>query len=104
MDDKSDGMLYLVDSGAQISILPRAVYDQYYDRTTTPLSESDMTIKAGNETRVECHGIAHCLIKLGGVFIRHPFYICEDAAVPILGIKFQEVHDLHLWPAEKAMF
>ena len=104
MDDKSDGMLYLVDSGAQISILPRAVYDQYYDRTTTPLSESDMTIKAGNDTRVECHGIAHCLIKLGGVFIRHPFYICEDATVPILGIKFQEVHDLHLWPAEKAMF
>ena len=64
MDDKSDGMLYLVDSGAQISILPRAVYDQYYDRTTTPLSESDMTIKAGNDTRVECHGIAHCLIPL----------------------------------------
>ena len=51
MDDKSDGMLYLVDSGAQISILPRAVFDQYYDRTTTPLTESDMTIKAGNDTR-----------------------------------------------------
>ena len=50
MDDKSYSIFFLVDSRAQTSIVPRAVNDQFHDRTTTPLSESDMMIKAGNDT------------------------------------------------------
>ena len=104
MGDDSGGKLFLIDSGAQISIMPRAVYDAMYDKTTTPLLSSDLEIRAGNDTTVKCHGIAHCLVKIDDSIIRHPFYVCEDATVPILGIKFQEMHDLHLWAAKKAVY
>ena len=104
MDGMKDGKLFLVDSGAQVSILPRVVYDQFYDRTTTPLCVSDMNIRARNGTQVKCYGYAHCLIKIDDSYIRHPFYVCEDATVPILGIKFQEVHDLHVCPTERTVF
>ena len=92
------GRLFLVDTGAMISVLPKKIYDQIDDYYKSDMQEATKTVRAGNNSRCDVKGVAHIDFKIADTYYKHPFYVCGDATQPILGIDFQAKYDMYLRP------
>ena len=46
--------LNLIDSGAQVSVIPKKLYDKISDRKRTALMTAAVDIKAGNGSSIKC--------------------------------------------------
>ena len=54
----------LMDTGADISILPAHLYENTKDEYKQPLQISDKNIKAGNNTKCDTRGIAEIQLRI----------------------------------------
>ena len=66
-------VLTLIDSGAQVSVLPCKLYEKLPKEKQHPKSKSTVKIKAGNGTEIKCFGVAPVEFGFQG---RHSFTIC----------------------------
>ena len=87
-------VITLVDTGAAVSILPAPLFNKLptEQRKLTPTT---LDIRAGNDTKIICNGIAKLAIWFQPLTKRyeHEFYICNEDTVPILGMDFMSEHD-----------
>ena len=83
----------LMDTGADISILPAHLYENTKDEYKQPLQISDKNIKAGNNTKCDTKGMAEIQLRIEScekerMRFKQKFYVCGDATTPILGTDF----------------
>ena len=95
---KEQGRLFLVDTGAMISVLPFSIYNQIDSYHKSPLQQTKKTVRAGNNSKCDVKGVADIDFQIADKYYKHPFYICGDATQPILGIDFQTKFDMYLRP------
>ena len=59
------------------------------------MTPTTLDIRAGNDTKIICNGIAKLAIWFQPLTKRyeHEFYICNEDTVPILGMDFMSEHD-----------
>ena len=73
-----------------VSILPTKMYEEIQKFYKSPLEQPDKTIRAGNNSKCICDGMAKISFKIEDLTFEHVFYVCKDASQPILGIDFME--------------
>ena len=83
-----------------VSILPTKIYSEIQDFNKSPLEQPDKTIRAGNNSKCICDGMAKVEFKIENLSFEHVFYICRDATQPILGIDFMEKSRMSINPGE----
>ena len=85
-------VLTLIDSGAQVSVLPCKLYEKLPKEKQHPKSKSTVKIKAGNGTEIKCFGVAPVEFGFQGMTFVYNLYVVEDTVQPILGYDF--MHDV----------
>ena len=94
----------LIDTGAQISVLPKNLYDAIPVNVRPALRDSKVMIKAGNGTVIQCHGVATVSIEFQGMSFDQEFHVVEDTVQPILGYDFlHEGKDTVLRPSSHSV-
>ena len=84
--DKKTGTRYLIDTGADVSVLPASSEDRK--------SESFITLAAANRSAIATYGIRHVVVDLGlRRHLNHPFFIA-DVGSAIIGADFLAEFDL----------
>ena len=56
--------MFLIDSGAGVSILPEELYRQIPEADRPPLVTTDLDIRAGNMTPIDIIGRIHLLVRI----------------------------------------
>ena len=103
LNNSKTASLMLLDTGANICLMPKQVYDDVEPSKRTPLRTSDRTISAGNGSRVRVHGMAEVKFEAGGQIFRQLFYVVEDTVRAILGLDFLTKHDAHIMVGRRAI-
>ena len=91
----------LIDTGAQISVLPKHVYDALSKEVRLALRPSNVVIKVGNGTVIKCYGVAKVKFEFQGMTFEHDLHVVENTVQqPILGYDFlHETGDAVLRPS-----
>ena len=84
--------LALVDSGATVSTLPKKLFEAIPERTRPILVPSDVRIKAGNDTAIDCLGMSDVTVQLQDYEFEQRFYVCTDETIGVLGTDFLRRH------------
>ena len=95
-----EGRLFLVDTGAMVSVLPLKLYEEIDSSFRNKLEPATLTLRVGNNSKCDVRGIAQVDFEIGGTLYRHPFYVCADSTQPILGIDFQTKVDMYVRPSQ----
>ena len=80
--------LALVDCGATVSTLTKTLYDQILIDKRQLLAPADVKIRAGNDTRINCLGMADFTVRIENYEIEQRFYVCTDETISVLGTDF----------------
>ena len=84
--DRHSGVLFLVDTGAQISVIPPAATDRNLS--------SNLTLQAVNNTTIRTYGTRSLTLNLGLRRIFRWVFVIADVTHAILGADFLEHHHL----------
>ena len=82
--------MFLIDSGAGVSILPEELYRQIPEADRPPLVTTDLDIRAGNMTPIDIIGRIHLLVRIQHLDYQCIFHVSRDAVQPILGMDFMQ--------------
>lgn len=85
--DRKDGTVYLVDTGADVSVLPRGMLRETY-------KVSDLRLYAANNTEIRTYGTKMQTLDIG---LRRPFrwnFVIADIKQPIIGADFLAHHGI----------
>ena len=96
--------LTAIDTGADVSVLPRQLYDSIPDEIRNPLRPTETIIQVHNNI-IHCHGIAAVAFEFQGMQFDFDVCVVDDVIQPILGYDFlQAAGDTEVLPAtEKIM-
>ena len=95
-----EGRLFLVDTGAMVSVLPLKLYEEIDPYYRNKLKPATLTLRVGNNSKCDVRGIAEVDFVLADTLYKHPFYVCADSTQPILGIDFQTKVDMYVRPSQ----
>ena len=95
-----EGRLFLVDTGAMVSVLPLNLYEEIDPYFRGELKTASKTLRAGNNSKCDVRGIADIDFEIADTVYKHPFYVCADSTQPILGIDFQTKVDMYVRPSQ----
>jgi hypothetical protein len=98
------GKYFLVDTGATISILPLALWQDISTDDKTEIQQTSMRIRAGNDSNCDVRGTSQVRFSIADKEYVQDFYICSDATAAILGMDFQAKYDMYLRPAKNQLF
>ena len=97
-------VLTLIDSGAQVSLIPKHVYEKLPRRKRAPLQPTEMKIAMGNGNRIEVYGRADIAFEFQGLKFQYGMYVVEDSVQPLLGYDFlRDTGDAHISPSEHSV-
>ena len=85
--------LMLLDSGAQMSIIPLHIYAALPLCDRPVVRPEPFPITAGNGTVVQSLGIITLEIKLQDVVVKQVFHVCANNTQPVLGKDFLDTHN-----------
>ena len=94
---------FIVDTGAGVSLLPQAVYEQIPLEDRQPLSPTERHVFCGNDQGIRIAGIAFMSIRLQNIEYQAAFHITPDVRKGILGSDFLERYDAHLQVAQRKL-
>lgn len=96
--DSNTKLLFLVDTGCEISILPKS----FIDKVEKPFSSQSRIIQGMNKMKIYPIGSSTFELQLGNLpLIKHDFWVIEEPILyGILGINFFKSNRLILNPAE----
>lgn len=86
ISDSRHGVTYLIDTGADVSVLPATAHDRRFKHCSTELT-------AANGSSIKTFGKTRRQIMLGNLHYTHEFYIAEVTR-PILGADFFRSHHI----------
>ena len=86
--------LFLIDTGAQVSMMPLSWYNGIPPEQRPPLEETNLRIMAANKTTFRVSGCVRVAIKIHGIEYPCTLHISPDEDVGILGMDF--MHDYHV--------
>ena len=96
--------LNLIDTGAQVSVIPKHLYDSLPDKKRPPLKPSKIHIRAGNESRIGFYGVANLDFEIQGMKFNYDVHVVDDSVGPILGYDFlRDTGDSHISPSEHSV-
>ena len=96
-DQNTKGSYFLVDTGADISILPDNMFqDIYAEDCCNQIVNADRSIYTGNRSKCKVRGMTQAELSIEGKAYVHRFYICSDATCPIIGNDFMEIGRAHV--------
>jgi hypothetical protein len=95
-----EGRLFLVDTGAMVSVLPLELYNQIEKNYKTELKPAPKVLRAGNNTKCDVRGVAEIDFMIADEYYKQEFYVCADSTQPILGIDFQTRVDMYMRPGK----
>ena len=84
--------LALVDSGATVSTLPNKLFEAITQKERPTLVPSDVRIKAGNDTAIDCLGMADVTVQIQDYEFEQRYYICTNETIGVLGADFLRQH------------
>ena len=103
-DQNTKGSYFLVDTGADISILPDNMFqDIYAEDCCNQIVKADRSIYTGNRSKCKVRGMTQAELNIEGKAYVHRFYICSDATCPIIGNDFMAKHNLYYQPSRRKM-
>ena len=85
--ERSSHQHFLVDTGAEVSVLPPTKHDRQHRQTA-------FTLQAANNTQIQTYGSRSLTLNLG---LQRPYrwiFVIADVKQPILGADFLEHHGL----------
>ena len=85
------GAKTLIDTGAQVSVMPKYVYDGLPTEKKPPLRPSKLKIKAGNGTNIKLFGVAKMDFKIEDREFTYDLHVVDNSIGQILGYDF--LHD-----------
>ena len=95
---------FLVDSGASISLVPAAWYEQIPAEDRPPLEPTDITVLAGGvNNTIRVLGTAKLPVNLQGGHYPITFHVSPDEQHGILGMNFMHTWDCHLEPRQRKL-
>ena len=80
--------LNLIDSGAQVSVIPKRLYDSFDEAQRSELRPTTLSIKAGNGSDIKCYGIATVDFEFEDMNFTYDLCVVDDSVKPILGYDF----------------
>ena len=86
--DPSSKITYLIDTGADVCVLPKTKFPQHKIKTTEPIDQGNLNLYAANNTKIKTYGTK--LLKLD-LNLRRIFpwrFIIADVSQPIIGVDF----------------
>ena len=96
--------LTLIDTGAQVSVLPKQLYDAIPEEMKKPLRETDVELRLADGTDVLCYGIMNVAFDFQDMSFAYDMHIIDDVMQPILGYDFlHEVGDAEVLPAQETV-
>ena len=104
--DGNSGGQYLVDTGAQLSVLPATDWDRRGHQSDPGLkaaNQSDPGLKAANQTPIHTYGTRTVMLKFGDRRFEHEFVIA-DVPHRFLGIDFFEANGLSVDAENREIF
>jgi len=84
--------LALVDSGATVSTLPNNLFESITQKKRPILVPSDVRIKAGNDTAIDCLGMADVTVQIQDYEFEQRYYVCTNETIGVLGTDFLRQH------------
>lgn len=88
VDNTDVRVLALIDSGAQVSVLPKRIFDVIPSNVRRKLRTTKIKIKAGNGTEIKCFGVSTIAFSFQELHFIYDLHVVEDAVQPILGYDF----------------
>lgn len=88
VDNTDIKILALIDSGAQVSVLPKKIYDKIPTDVRRKLKTTKIKIKAGNGTEIKCFGVSTLAFSFQDLHFVYDLHVVEDTVQPILGFDF----------------
>ena len=85
--------LCLIDKGAQVSVLPRHIYDSLPENDRQPLRSTKLHIKLADDVDLTCFGVSRVIFQLQGEKYECDMHIVDDSVQPILGEDFLATAD-----------
>ena len=82
--DRSTGLQFLMDTGAEVSVIPPPLFERIHGST-------DFTLQAANNTTIHTFGSRSLTLDLGTF---RWVFIIADVKTPILGADFLHSHNL----------
>lgn len=93
--DRNSGYRFLIDTGSDVSILPKS-----YLPTKTRFTKVEYSLNAANKSKIKTYGLYHMKLNLGLPEQQNWNFIICDVEVPILGADFLSY--FHLLPDLKS--
>lgn len=90
----------LMDSGAAVSILPVRLFETLPLAKRPTVYEPTVNIIAGNDSDIDCMGLADLTITIDGMTFTQAFHITTNAPTPILGLDFLKKQDITSRPSQ----
>ena len=78
--------LFVVDTGAVVSLLNKDVYNDIPDDDKPPLRDTDMSLQSVDSSDVKCYSIANMTVNVQGHRITHDFWICDIGESGVIGM------------------
>ena len=104
LHDSMTELPFLVDSGASISLVPAAWYEQIPAEDRPPLEPTDITVLAGGvNNTIRVLGTAKLPVNLQGGLYPITFHVSPDEQHGILGMNFMHTWDCHLEPRQRKL-
>ncbi len=96
--------LMLIDTGASISILPKSAYESIPAAHRKPLQPTMTEIMAGNNSQISVHGIAEVEFSFQHMTFTHPFFVCGNDTLEVIGMDFLRKEDVKIYIGQRQMF
>ena len=103
VNSQNEGTLFLMDTGATISLIPAKLFHEIHPDDRPKLFPSPFPITASNGSELGCDGVATLTVEIDNTKFTHRFYVCQNVVLPILGFDFQQRFDLYARPAKQCV-
>ena len=98
------GALFLLDTGAEISILNKVVYDEIPFRDRPPLIPVNGTVNSASCEDLPVYGAARLTIDFEGVEVTHEFWVCDTIEHGIIGVDLLKQQEATLDVGRRRLF
>ena len=85
-------VLFVVDTGAMVSMINKAVFDEIPLAQQPEIKKNYMELKSVTTQEVPTHGIVTLTVNVQGKFLEHDFWLCDMSESGVIGMDLLREH------------